>query len=471
MQTLFKKLMLKIDSIYEVFGGKTIVFLSVALVTAILTILFSDDWISRIKDKDEEVSLLRNTILNIYQLKSNISNAESAQRGYLITQDINYLNPYDHAIKNAKDNIDRLEAFVKENRSPEQFKNEKPLTDLISSSLDSKITEMDITIKLAQDGKNKEANHIVNMDDGLVQMSKLVNASNGLITIYSQLLNEVIDERKTTTVFSRLAVILGPLFLIFLVVMVIKQLLSELSEKQMLQKQLIELNTQNERKLTEQSKLLSNMALDNQKDIERERRKLARELHDELGSILTATKMDLSWVMKAVKDSHPQVVEKLKKTNEYLNQGINFKRQVVQELHPPMIASFGFWPALKTMVEDTAERNKWDLSFNISDENIQLNETIGLVAYRIIQETLNNCSKYASATKVSVSIDSNDEYLKVDIQDNGIGFDLNNLNQNTHGLSGMRHRVVAIGGKFELQSKLGNGVSTRVMMPLYNITT
>jgi len=130
------------------------------------------------------------------------------------------------------------------------------------------------------------------------------------------------------------------------------------------------------------------LALDYQADVERERYKLARELHDELGSILTASKMDISWVIKSVGKTHPEIAEKLKKTNSYLDQGINFKRQVVQELHPAMISSFGFWPALRALIDDAVERNQWKLTLTLPDENTVINETISLVAYRIVQETL-----------------------------------------------------------------------------------
>jgi signal transduction histidine kinase len=189
-------------------------------------------------------------------------------------------------------------------------------------------------------------------------------------------------------------------------------------------------------------------------------------LHDELGSILTASKMDISWVIKSIGKTHPEVADKLKKTNTYLDQGINFKRQVVQELHPSMISSFGFWPALRSLIDDAVERNKWELTMTLPDENTKINETISLVAYRIVQETLNNCNKYAKATALSIHMISDEKHLKIEIQDNGVGLDLDSLDSKTHGLSGMRHRVLAIGGHFEVASSVGNGLFTRAILPL-----
>ena len=89
-----------------------------------------------------------------------------------------------------------------------------------------------------------------------------------------------------------------------------------------------------------------------------------------------------------------------------------------------------------------------------------------MVAYRIVQETLNNANKYAKATEISVYMITDEKFLKVEITDNGIGVDMDALSGNTHGLSGMRHRVMAIGGHFEILSEQGKGVLTRAMIPL-----
>jgi signal transduction histidine kinase len=247
------------------------------------------------------------------------------------------------------------------------------------------------------------------------------------------------------------------------VIMVVRQLFAEMAVRDRLRVQLAEELQNYETQLEATKDLLGTLALDYQSDVERERQKLARELHDELGSILTATKMDVSWVIRKTKDISPEVTEKLQKTMRYLDQGIQFKRQVVQELHPSMISTFGLWPALRMLIEDMAERNQWQVSIMLPDEeDPKVSETIGLVAYRLVQETLNNCTKYAKASKVSVHIMVELNFLKIEIEDDGVGIDLGT----THGLSGMRHRVMAIGGKMELISEPGKGVLTQAMVPL-----
>jgi signal transduction histidine kinase len=463
MNLMFKKL----DKLYSIFGGRTIALLSFALVIAMATIFFSDSWIMKMKTKDAEIAEIREAMLHLSEFQTSVYAAESAQRGYLITNESQYLRPYDDSLAIARAHVNYLETFIEKNRSGEQAKKEKDILDNISSNLEAKVAEMALTIKLVDKGDQKEAKKIVNLDDGLKQMTKIVFYTKSLSDVYNQSLQEVIGERRSSTKYARGAVILGPLVLIVLVVLVIQQLLKELSEKGRLQNQLIEINDTNESKLRAQSRLLAKLALDNQADVERERQKLARELHDELGSILTATKMDVSWAIKMLKDAKPDIVEKLERTKGYLDQGINFKRIIVQELHPSMISTFGFWPALQNLIDEAVERNKWQLTLHLPDENTQINETISLVAYRVIQETLNNCSKYAQATKMRIHIDSDDHNLKIEIEDNGVGMDVLSLDGNTHGLSGMRHRILAIGGTFELKSELGHGVFTLVILPLH----
>ncbi len=283
------------------------------------------------------------------------------------------------------------------------------------------------------------------------------------------MLKAIINQRTGSIDAARSAVIFGPLLLMLLVVLVIRQLFLELADKNKTQILLSEINAANQLKLDEQANMLSELALSNLADVERERRHLARELHDELGSILTATKMDISWAIKSLKNSHPLIVEKLKKTSSYIDNGIYFKREIVQNLHPPMISSFGFWPALKNMIEDTAERNQWELNLIFPNEEIKINETIALVAYRVIQETLNNCSKYAKAKKVSVFIICDSTNLKIEVQDDGIGLDVSRLQESTtHGIRGMSHRVQAIGGKYNITSAVTAGVNTLVILPLKN---
>jgi signal transduction histidine kinase len=466
MRNLTDKLFNAFEQLSSRFGGKNIFILAIALLVAVLTIVITDYLIMRIQDQNARIAIVRDNINELNQLKENLFRAETAQRGYLITLEQGFILSFDYALEKARENVVAIQKGVTRAISGVELVNTEESVDEISASLEAKATEMKLTLTLAQSDKLEEAKTVVKMGEGTEEADKLVALSETLIASEQKLLATLENNRAKSIFFTRVEIVFGSLLLISLVVFVISQQLKELSLKSKLQVKLAEENQRYEHEFKSQRKLLHQLALDHQSDAERERQKLARELHDELGSILTAAKMDITWTIKKVADTYPDIVDKLKKTNKYIDQGIGFKRQMVQDLHPSMIASFGFWPAIENFVEEVAERNHWELNFEIPEGNPELNETISLIAYRILQESLNNASKYAEASSVSVNMIMDEKYLKIEVTDNGIGTDLEALDSSTHGLSGMKHRVMAIGGRFEITSQPGKGMFTHALLPL-----
>lgn len=447
-------------------GVRAIVMLTAALCAAIGSIIFSDNWIVSMSRQVEVIRLIRANITTLQQLKADLFEAESAQRGYILTKRSEYVAPFNAALNSARANVKLSERLVTDTSTVLNQVIELEWLKDISASIEARSAEMILTIRLVNSNKIEEANAVFNLDLGWLQMEKFVVQTNKLIAQQMADVDTMAEKRRSTVTLARISVIGGSLLLIFLVVLVIRQLLKELSFKSQLQQQVVNENEIYELKLQEQTKLLRSLALDYQADVERERQKLSRELHDELGSIFTATKMDIAWTIKKIKETAPDIAEKLKKTSSYVDKGIQFQRQIVQELHPAMLTTFGFWPALNSLITDAAERNNWQLTLNLPDEDTKLNETISLVAYRIVQETLNNANKYAKATAVSVDIIVDEQHVKLEIQDNGIGMDMQLAKEKTHGLAGMRHRILAIGGHFEIISEPNEGVLTRALIPI-----
>ncbi len=456
----------RLKRIFKVVGRRNIGLFSVALMIALATIFFNDIWLIEARKDSDTLYSLNNSTLEIANLEINLLKAESAQRGYLLTESTDYLRPYSAAVSGAKENIENIrKAFTKEENTEEYVKENQLLIEL-AESVTAKTSEMDLTLQLAKEGELEEAQKVIDLDNGLIEMGNVSVYANTLRDLLNKKALETYSSRNVKRTIARVSTILSPLILLVIMMLIVRQLINELATKADLQQQLSSELDKHKANFLEQSKLLQSLAFDYQSDVEREKYKLAREIHDELGSILTATKMDISWVMKSLKKTQPEVIEKLKKTNQYIDQGINFKRQIVQDLHPSMIESFGFWSALNTLIQDATDRGKWKLSLSLPDESLKLNETISLVTYRILQETLNNAIKYAKADALSIYIINDEQNLKIEIQDNGIGVDLDALKNETHGLSGMRNRVLALGGHMDLVSTLGNGLLTLVILPL-----
>lgn len=435
--------------------------LTLAVAFSLFAIFFTNFLMNQISEVSKKTVAVTDDTLIILQIKSAISQAESAQRGYLLTHRKDYLEPFESSIALTHQYSKQLSMSTSL-----QNPTEKALLIELVATINSKITEMELATTLQAEHQPKEALNLVNLDQGLVTMKKINEIENKLFEVEKSKLLANRTQRNERIGWAKALIIATILILMLVISTSFKVVLAKIIEKDTVSQQLTIENQANEKKLLSTKRQLQTLALDVQSATERERIKLARELHDELGSILTATKMDLSWVIKKTKDVTPEVREKIARTIKYLDQGIQFKRQIVEEMHPSMIATFGIWPAIKNLIEESAERNEWQLKLTMPDEVPELNDTLGLIAYRIIQETLNNTSKYAKATQVAVEILSTADHIKIEIIDNGVGVDIDKIKPSTHGLSGMTHRVEAIGGSIQFESGEGKGMFTRAILPI-----
>ncbi|MCB5183925.1 CHASE3 domain-containing protein [Methylobacillus gramineus] len=454
------------EKIVNRLGGRVIAVLSASMLLALLSVVFTDAWVVSIEQQGRQIDQIEKNVVALEQLRSSLISAESAQRGFLLSRRDDFSEAFTHAVDDARRNIKKIEGLVTSKTLVMEGKQEQSWLIALNSSLEAKAAEMRLSLSFFKSGKEDEARHLVNLDQGILDMAKFMQYTQLLLDQQNEALVTLIAKRRTTTAVTRAAIIGSAVILLLLVIMVIRQLVHEMTNRDLLRQQLIRDCDVYEERLQSSTRMLKTMALDYQADVERDRQKLARELHDELGSILTATKMDISWTMRKLKTTDPDITEKLGKTMRYLDQGIQFKRQVVQNLHPSMITTFGFWPALRSLIDDMGERNQWEMDVILPDDTTELNEPVNLIAYRVVQETLNNASKYAQATKVSVQMVVALDYLKLEIEDNGVGMTMDIEQETTHGLAGMRNRIMAIGGRIELSSQPGKGVHLLAIVPM-----
>lgn len=455
-----------LEKFTAILGWRTIAMLTAALLISIASIIFNDNWILSIARQDALISQIKINIDILNTSRTHLYSAESSQRGYLLTQRSEYLALYKTALSEAKRNIRTIADLANKNLAHQPQDNEYKALIATTASLEAKADAMAMVLAFIENGKLDDAKQVMDSDQEILNMQSFMLNTQLLIDAQSKQLDALLAERNSTMMMARVSLIVGAIVLILLVVLVIKQLLIEISTKSNLQKLLVEHNKINDEKLAQQAATLNNLAFEYLSNVEQERHQLSRELHDEMGAILTATKMDVAWVMKKLKDDAPDIVDKLRKTNTYIDQGINIKRDIVERLHPSIIRTLGFWPALRLLIEDAAERNEWKLTLNFPEATPKVDDTVSLIAYRIVQESLNNSSKYAHASLVFIDIAVDGKTLKLVIKDNGVGFDVGVLESRSHGLAGMRHRVTSIGGRFEISSSPDSGTVTRIQLPI-----
>ena len=238
------------------------------------------------------------------------------------------------------------------------------------------------------------------------------------------------------------------------------------------QRQLITQQEELDQLVNERTRQLEALGWHLQAVSENEKTQLARELHDELGAILTASKMDVAWAHRKLKDNQPDIAEKLKRALANLDQGIALKRRIIEDMRPTVLTNFGLVTALRTLADEAAQRNNWALESHLPADDIQLDEQTEIALFRVAQESLTNAAKYARASKVSIALQVGDGQVALHIADNGVGVTAADLKRtHTHGLLGMRQRVAAHGGRFDIQRGVPSGTDIHVVMPSVSTAT
>ncbi len=200
---------------------------------------------------------------------------------------------------------------------------------------------------------------------------------------------------------------------------------------------------------------------------EQERLRIAREVHDEIGSLLTAIKMDLSWMTQRLPKDNPTLTNKAKTIEELVNRAITSASNLAHRLRPGFLDCFGIIAAIEIEAQEFSKRCGISCTVIKSQESIDLPETHSITLFRVCQETLNNILKHAHAKHVQIEIVKGTDHLELIISDDGIGFSEAARNKpRSFGLRGVQERVAHLGGTVKLASTLGRGTQIAIFVPL-----
>jgi len=195
---------------------------------------------------------------------------------------------------------------------------------------------------------------------------------------------------------------------------------------------------------------------------EEERKTLARDLHDEIGQHLTAIHVDASAVLKAksIDEARTSAVA----IGEVSRQMMDIVHDMLQRLRPVVLEELGLEAALRELADSWQQRNSVRAGISIQGRLHGLEDTLMITVYRMVQECLTNVTRHAHASQVAISVDCSAHALLLSVTDDGKGFAPGK--STGFGLAGMRERVEALGGKFELHAAPGKGVSVQVYLPV-----
>ena len=432
--------------------------LPMALLAAMVLVGINETGHMRSQDAVEQLAQGLSTRADVNKLLQSMLDAETGQRGYLLTGNETYLEPYDKAVATVQTNLDRLRTQF--TGSPEDMQE----FALLSRQTSRKLAEMELSLRLRRQGNEDAWKFILSTDVGKEHMEAIRQHTQELIARSDRRLQQGREQIEQSLMLSRIGI--GTVTAIGLLAfyMYLRQTQAvqtvNLREQEVLERERDRL----EGLVRDRTATLSELANHLQQVREEERGHLARELHDELGALLTAAKLDVARLKSKIDATAPDVSERLKHLTETLNSGIALKRRIIEDLRPSSLSNLGLTAALEILTREYAERAGIDVETSL--EPVQLPDAAQLTVYRMVQEALTNIGKYAKASKVRVSVHGYPTHVAVQVRDDGVGFDPGSVRPTSHGLAGMRHRVEAAGGRLTLTSRPGNGTLLSAVLPL-----
>jgi len=422
-------------------------------------VFVSNEWSHR-SARHAEASLIERMRVRIdtNTLLRRVVDAETAQRGYLLTGRPEYLAPY----RNADADVLRGLAEVREHfaREPDS----QAALDELTRHARGRLAELATTIAMYESGDHLGWKGILVSGQGRITMDalrasaqKLLDGQDRHIAAEQAVVYDALDRGRSAV---HVTTLLALIWLIFFLRKNRALQHAQAAHAQDLQEQRDAL----ERKVAQRTAELRELNAHLQDVREVERAKLARLLHDELGALLTAAKLDLARLRRALPDAPADVVARLQHLGGAIDEGVMLKRHVIEELSPSALHNLGLRAALEILVSEFRQRHHNSVALDVED--VALPESPSIAVYRLVQECLDNLQRHAAAAAARVIVRRAESQLLVQISDSGPGFDPAHVPATSHGLRKLRHRIEALGGQLFVISAPGRGTEVEARLPL-----
>jgi PAS domain S-box-containing protein len=201
---------------------------------------------------------------------------------------------------------------------------------------------------------------------------------------------------------------------------------------------------------------------------EEDRKLVARDLHDQIGQILTAIKMDMMWMTRHLPESETVVLARLKESIQLINDGVKAVRAICSGLRPGVLDDLGLAAAIEWQASEFASRNGVLCQVTVPPVDLHLDGDRATATFRIFQECLTNVIRHAQAKSVRVDLCQEEESILLVVEDDGIGFCESGFSNSlgSLGLLGMKERAQFCGGDVHISSSPGNGTKVTVRVPV-----
>ena len=435
--------------------------LGVALSLAI--VVFSELGFRRLEATNRSMALSLEMQSTLHEIRALIIEAESGQRGYLLSGQPEYLAPYRAALPRIEERFKRLRALASQYGSPEQTERTVRLNTLIGK----KLADLEATIALYEKGGRESALELVGTGLGLRTMDEISSAVATMGNDHALVANAGTERWSSDVAFARYGMQIMTGFTIALLLIVWILLRREIRQRDEKRRQLLAEQQRLESEVERRTGELSELSNYLQTVREEEKTRLARDIHDELGGVLVSAKMDVSWVEERMRNVDPEIAAKLMRAQQSLDAGVLLKRRIIEELRPSLLDNLGLGPAIEWLAHQMCDRAGIEAHINVPVDSPKLPPATGIALFRIVQEALTNVVKYAKAKKVEIDLMQSPDHVSLVVSDDGIGIPEGAQNNRlSHGISGMRQRVRAMRGEFSIHGTPGRGTMIEVTLPL-----
>ena len=407
--------------------------------------------------KIETLAQMRQAHTNLLALERNLLDAETGQRGYLLTGRDEYLQPYLQALAKVDQIFKALQNYYAQR--PDTLATMAQL----HQTIDAKLSELALTLRLYDEGKDGEVNAVLLSNVGKEHMDLIRQVSAGLRALETNSIEAGRADLVNSLRVSRVGLAgVSLLALLALLLYLLQAMMQENHEREMRQQIQAERDRLDE-EVKQRTQQLTELAQHLQTAREDERHRLARDLHDELGALLTSAKLDAARIKSRLAGTAPEALERLAHLVSTLNSSIALGRRIIEDLRPSTLGNLGLVPTLEILVREFGETSGVPVEIDLAEVSLQ--PSAELMIYRLVQEALTNIGKYARAKQVWVSLGEQNGDVRLAVRDDGVGFDARARPASVYGLVGMRYRVEAEGGTLTVQSAPGQGTRLTMLLP------
>jgi signal transduction histidine kinase len=444
-----------IDAFKNYLHGRMV--LLIVLISAVVIVFYSEGTYQQSVKKLDGLVEVTQSRAQILDLRKYLLDAETGQRGYLLTGRVEYLSPYNNALGPIRALLESLDANYA-GHAPTKL-----VLDQLRERVNARLSVIAETVRLKQQGKPDLAAELELTGFGKEQMDDIHLLGSALLEQATISVTESRQDIDNAILLQHV----GVLALTALCTLGLFLYLRHVGEVAQLQRELNHtIQTERDRLealVAQRTKALIGLAQHLQTAREDERNKIARNLHDELGALLTAAKLDAARLKPRLVDAAPDAHERLDHLVQSLNACIAMGRSIIEDLRPSTLSNLGLVAALEILAREFTQNTGVVVLCGLTP--VRLAVSAELVVYRLVQEALTNITKYAKAQQVWVDLAAQDGLVRVTVRDNGMGFDTGAQPASAYGLVGMHYRIEAERGQLSVRSTPGHGTTIEATLP------